>query len=73
MTAAGSFTDTHAMGFIYAPPGCLLFRRDDSNVGVWAVPFSAGPLDLSKAVLIEAGADVVDAGEDGTATHGIVL
>lgn len=58
--------DNHAVGFIYAPPGYFLFSRNDVNRAVWAVPFSAGPLDLSKAVVIEAGAYLVDAAEDGT-------
>jgi hypothetical protein len=62
----GSFAPTHGLGLIYAPPGYLLFSRYDANPGVWAVPFSTDPVDLSKAVLVEAGSDVVDAADDGT-------
>ena len=54
----GNFTSTHGMGLIYAPPGYLLFSRNDANTGIWAVPFSTDPIDLSKAVLVEAGSDV---------------
>jgi eukaryotic-like serine/threonine-protein kinase len=52
--------------FAYAPPRNLLFMRTDANRGVWAIPFSEGPLDLSKAVRIEAGATRFSAADDGT-------
>jgi hypothetical protein len=52
--------------FVYRPPGNLLFMRTDANSGVWAIPFSDGPLDLSKAVRIEAGADRFTSADDGT-------
>jgi eukaryotic-like serine/threonine-protein kinase len=52
--------------FTYAAPGHLLFVRNDANAGVWAVPFAERPLDLSKAVRIEAGATRFTAAADGT-------
>ena len=59
-------TDPTVAGFVYAPQGYLLFVRRDANSGVWAAPFTPGPLDLSKAVRIEAGATRFTAGDDGT-------
>ena len=53
---------SYALGFLYAQPGYLLFSRARANEGVWAVPFSAGPLDLNKAVLLQSAAGVLDAG-----------
>jgi hypothetical protein len=44
----------------------VLFARTDANSGVWAVPFTEGPLDLSKAVRIEAGATRFTSADDGT-------
>jgi eukaryotic-like serine/threonine-protein kinase len=52
--------------FVYTPPGHLLFLRNDANSGVWAIPFSEGPLDLSKAVRVEADASRFSAADDGT-------
>ena len=51
---------------VYAPPGYLLFVRRDANSGVWAAPFTGGPLDLFKAVRVEAGAARFTAADEGT-------
>ncbi|HUE89288.1 MAG TPA: protein kinase, partial [Vicinamibacterales bacterium] len=52
--------------FTYVHPGFLLFLRTGANQGLWALPFSAGPLDLSRAVLVEPGATLYSAADDGT-------
>nr|MDP9324027.1 serine/threonine-protein kinase [Acidobacteriota bacterium] len=52
--------------FLYAPPGHLLFIRSDANKGLWAMPFSDGPLDLSKASLVDPQATAFDVAADGT-------
>ncbi|HMD36824.1 MAG TPA: protein kinase [Vicinamibacterales bacterium] len=54
------------IGFVYAEPGYLLFARTDANSGIWAVPFTDGPLDLATAVRIEPGAVRFTAATDGT-------
>ena len=55
-------------GMEYAPPGFLLFMRTDANAneGLWSLPFTEGPLDPSKAVLIEPRATGFDVAADGT-------
>ncbi len=50
----------------YAPPNHLIFARTGSNAGVWTLPWSDGPLDLTKAVLVEPEAAFGEAGTDGT-------
>jgi serine/threonine-protein kinase len=50
----------------YAAPGFLLFTRSVTNAGLWAVPFTGGPIDFTKATLLEAGASDFNAANDGT-------
>ena len=50
----------------FAPPHHLLLTRRGSNAGVWALAFSEGPLDVSKATLIEPNATSADAVRDGS-------
>jgi hypothetical protein len=50
----------------FHPPDLLLFRRRQTNAGVWAVRFDGGPIDFAKSVLVEAGASSFDAAKDGT-------
>ncbi|HJR59933.1 MAG TPA: protein kinase [Vicinamibacterales bacterium] len=52
--------------FQYVPPGFLLFHRTGANEGVWTAPFSEGPVDLTRARLVEPGATEFDAADDGT-------
>jgi Tol biopolymer transport system component len=46
--------------------GLLLFLRAGANRGLWAAPSATGPLDLSKAVLVQADAEAYSAANDGT-------
>ncbi|HJZ73346.1 MAG TPA: protein kinase [Vicinamibacterales bacterium] len=46
----------------FAAPNRLVFGRVDANRGVWALPFSAGALDLSRAALVQAGVGTFDVG-----------
>ena len=57
--------DPSAIDFSHAS-GMLLFRRTTSNQGVWALPFSDRPLDLSRAVLIAPGATAYSVSGEGT-------
>jgi len=50
----------------FLPPNHVLFRRLRTNPGVWTAPFDGRSLDLTKAVLVEAGAEEFDAASDGT-------
>ncbi len=59
-------TDPTTVGFDYAAPGVLLFLRTGPNAGLWAVPFTGGPLDLTKATLIQPGATAFGVASDGT-------
>jgi hypothetical protein len=52
--------------FTYQFPGYLLFVRTGANAGLWALPFGDGPMDLAKAMRIEAGATGYSAADDGT-------
>jgi dipeptidyl aminopeptidase/acylaminoacyl peptidase len=58
--------DATAFRFTYVRPGILLFSRRATNVGLWAVPFSENPIDLSTARLVQPGATMFDVAEDGT-------
>jgi Tol biopolymer transport system component len=62
LTDDGSVRD-----FKYARPDHLLFRRVDTNVGLWALPFSESTLDLSRAALLSAGATAFSISNEGTA------
>ncbi len=50
----------------YVHPGFLMFRRLGNNQGLWALPWTDAQPDLSKAVLVEAGATDYSASTDGT-------
>ena len=50
----------------YVQPGFLMFRRVGSNQGLWVLPWTDTQPDLSKAVLLEAGATHFSAATDGT-------
>jgi hypothetical protein len=52
--------------FKFVAPNHLLFRRVQTNPGVWVVPFEGSTIDFSKASLIEPGAIGFDAANDGT-------
>jgi eukaryotic-like serine/threonine-protein kinase len=52
--------------FEYTAPGMLLFDRRTTNVGVWAVPFSGGPIDVNSAAEIQPGATAYSVARDGT-------
>jgi Tol biopolymer transport system component len=58
--------DPGVRAFKYVRPGLLLFLRTDANRGLWGMPYSPGPLDLTRAVLLEADATEFHAAEDGT-------
>lgn len=51
----------------YVHPGRLLFLRTGANRGLWTVPFASGPLDLTRAELLEPDATGFDVAGDGTA------
>jgi Tol biopolymer transport system component len=53
--------------FAYVRPGYLTFARAGENQGLWAVPFSDGPVDVAKAALVEPGASRFSTSADGTA------
>jgi serine/threonine-protein kinase len=50
----------------YAPPGYVLFVRQSGGGSVWAAPFAAPPLDMSKAFLVDGRGQSVSAAGDGT-------
>ena len=51
----------------YSPTGHLVFRQDDGNIGVWAVPFSVSRLETTGApFLVTAGARNPGVAADGT-------
>ena len=52
--------------FHFVAPNHLLFRRVQTNPGVWVAPFEGSTIDLSKASLIEPGATGFDTASDGT-------
>ena len=64
-------SDPTAFQFAYVRPGILLFGRRTTNVGLWAVPFSENPIDLSTATLVQSGATSFDVAEDGTLIFGL--
>jgi hypothetical protein len=59
-------SERDARSFEYVPPGFLLFQRLTTNAGLWVVPFKDGPVDLTQATLIQAGAAEFSAARDGT-------
>jgi Tol biopolymer transport system component len=59
-------TDRTANMFEYDKSGLLLFRRIATNTGVWTVPFTAGAVDMTRAVLVERGGTDFSAADDGT-------
>ena len=64
--------DPTAGDFTYVPQGFLLFRRSVVNPGVWAVPFSGGPIDTTNATLIQPGATTFQAANEGSLLFTIV-
>ena len=59
-------SDPNVESVRYAAPGYLLFIRTDANKGIWALPFSDQPLDLTKAKRLEPEAAGFDVADDGT-------
>lgn len=59
--------------FTYVRPGILLFSRRTTNAGIWAVPFSEGPIDLAAATLVQSGATMFDVADDGTLIFGLLV
>jgi dipeptidyl aminopeptidase/acylaminoacyl peptidase len=54
----------------YSPTGHLVFRQDDGNIGVWAVPFSLSRLETTGApFLVAAGARNPAVAADGTLVY----
>jgi hypothetical protein len=54
----------------YSPTGHLVYRQDEGNIGVWAVPFSVSRLETTGApFLIAAGARNPDVAADGTLVY----
>jgi hypothetical protein len=52
-------------------PNQIVFVRIRSNPGIWTVPFDGGPVDLTKAVMIEPGARTFDVSGEGTIVSSI--
>ena len=50
----------------YVSPGFIVFDRLQTNAGLWAVPFTSGPMDMTKAVLLSAGAGPASTADDGS-------
>ncbi len=50
----------------YVAPGFVFFDRQKTNAGLWVAPFTAGPLDVSRATLIQAAAGSADIADDGS-------
>jgi serine/threonine-protein kinase len=50
----------------FRAPNELLFVRVRRNPGVWVVPFDGGRIDLTRATLLEAGADDFSVSSEGT-------
>jgi hypothetical protein len=51
--------------------GFLLFLRTGLNRGLWAAPFTGGPIDLTTAVSVQPGAGNYDVANDGTLLVGM--
>jgi serine/threonine protein kinase len=52
----------------YAAPDRVVFERQNINAGLWVAPFTAGPIDLTKATLLQAGARSANVASDGSVT-----
>jgi Tol biopolymer transport system component len=65
LTNDGSVSDVQ-----YAS-GHLLFHRSGPNSGLWAVPFTDGPIDLTKAVSVQPGAEGYSVSRDGSLLVGL--
>lgn len=50
----------------YVSPGFVIFNRLTTNAGLWAVPFTSGPIEMTRAVLRYAGAGSASAADDGS-------
>jgi hypothetical protein len=63
--------DPSVRGALYASPGYLLYSRsDDANQGLWAVPFSGPPVDLTGSVRLASRILAGwDAARDGTLVY----
>jgi len=60
-------TTDRGVGWVeYVAPGTLLFRRTSTNIGIWAMPFSGGPIDVNTATLVQPGAESYRVGAEGT-------
>jgi len=58
--------DKTVSAFEYVAPDTLLVARRFMNAGLWAVPFADGPIDLTRATLVQSGATGFDIAADGT-------
>jgi serine/threonine-protein kinase len=58
--------DQNITGVDYAAPGFVIFGRQKTNAGLWVAPFTGGPIDVSHATLLQAGALQPDIADDGS-------
>ena len=58
--------DKTVSAFEYVAPDTLLVARRFMNAGLWAVPFADGPIDLTRATLVQSGATGFAIADDGT-------
>jgi serine/threonine protein kinase len=63
---AEALAQTSVGDVAYAAPGVLVVVRRDANAGVWSMPFDVDRFDLSRAVLVQAGANAFNFAGDGT-------
>ncbi|HVT48417.1 MAG TPA: protein kinase [Vicinamibacterales bacterium] len=64
-------TDDDSVSDVQYASGFLLFLRSGPNRGLWAVPFTDGPIDLTKAVSVQPGAAGYSVSRDGTLLVGL--
>jgi len=55
---------------VYSPTGHILYRRQPSNAGIWAVPFSLARHEITgEPFMVAPDADVPSVSADGTLVH----
>ena len=59
-------TDQTIRSVDYVAPGFTIVDRQGTNAGLWAAPFTGGPIDLAKATLLKAGVRSAAVASDGS-------
>lgn len=70
-TARSALLPPMSVSHLAYSSGHLLYIRDESNLGLWAVPFDNPPLEVGRAFLVDANARSVDAASGGALLVGM--